>query len=338
MKKSNDTNFTVKEQFTIMIIFLLLSIIIVTIAYCSVGNKEPDSNNTQLPSEQSSLSSEISDNYDTSTQNVLTSEISEISETYENSDTSVDESGHDEVSQEERNLEEISEPTPKEIEESETRLENQNYAKTFYSKETDEISHHIEDFPSLCQWPTLPTGCETVSLTSVLNYFGFDVSMTDMADNYLPINNDMVNLGDFRYEFLGDPYEYSGFGCLAPCIETTAYNYFSANNITDYTVADITGTAPQELYNLIAQDIPVVVWVTTRWVDPYIDASWEGRNGEIIDWPFPEHCLVLTGYDKYDEMVIVSDVDSGYEYSVYMPTFESVYTQMGSNAVVILEK
>lgn len=317
MKEKNSTNFTTQEQFVIMSVFLLLSIIIVTISYCSIGNRQSNDNNNQ------SLSSETSDSYN-SAQNVLTSEFSETAS--ENSKPIQEE------------MEENSKPTQEEIEESNIRLENQNYAKIFYTNKTDEISHYIENFPSLCQWPELPTGCESVSLTSVLNYFGFDISMTDLVDNYLPINNNMINLGDFRYEFLGNPYEYSGFGCLAPCIEKTAYNYFSENNIDNYISADITGATSEELYNLIAQDIPVIVWVTTRWVDPYINASWEGRNGEIIEWPFPEHCLVLTGYDKYNNTVTVSDVDSGYEYSVYMPTFESVYTQMGSNAVVILQK
>lgn len=322
MKKHNDTVFTVQEQFKIMLIFLVLSIIIVTIAYCSVYAVQ--SNNASDTLLQSSVSETTSDNSYTQQSEIIPE--SSINE----------ETGKEESKQE--NSEESSELVSDNSEEKAELQENREYALSVYSKSTDEEVHHIENFPSLCQWPELPTGCESVSLTSVLNYFGFDISMTELVDNYLPINNDMVQLGDFHYEFLGNPYEYSGFGCLAPCIEKTAYNYFNDNNIQNYISADITGAAPQELYNLIAQDIPVVVWVTTGWVEPYIESSWQVSGGETVYWPFPEHCLVLTGYDKSENTVTVSNVDCGYEYTVSMPTFESVYEGMGSNAVVILEK
>ena len=37
----------------------------------------------------------------------------------------------------------------------------------------------------IAQNPELPTGCEITSLTMVLNYLGYNVSKTYMADNYL---------------------------------------------------------------------------------------------------------------------------------------------------------
>lgn len=46
-------------------------------------------------------------------------------------------------------------------------------------------SYRIEDFEWLGQYPELPTGCEITSLTSVLNYYGYDVDKEVMADDYL---------------------------------------------------------------------------------------------------------------------------------------------------------
>ncbi len=334
MKKKKAVTFTTGEQFKIMLMFLLIFIIFVTFAFCSslISQK----NNAVL-----SDNFETSQNPNISTSNEMLKEstakdnekrnekLNEIS-----SKTSV--SGSDNISAEENVLNNsISEELTKELTQYNMTNPNKSYVSILYEKNTNEQQHNIVQYPSICQWPELPTGCEVVSLATVLNYYGLDVSAGYLADNCLPTNENMVQLGDFRYEFIGNPYNSSGFGCLAPCIERTAYNYFSENNITEYVSVDITGVAPKKLYNLIAQDIPVIVWVTTGWVTPYIDASWEGIDGKIIDWLFPEHCLVLTGFNYLSSTVTVSDVDCGYEYNVDMKTFESVYTDMGSNAVVV---
>lgn len=43
-------------------------------------------------------------------------------------------------------------------------------------------------FRPIIQYPDLPTGCETTSLTMVLNYLGYPVDKLDLADHYLDKN------------------------------------------------------------------------------------------------------------------------------------------------------
>lgn len=194
-------------------------------------------------------------------------------------------------------------------------------------------------FNNLCQFPELPTGCEVTALTSVLNYYGFDVSKTTMADNFLPKHTGPYYTGDFRYEFIGDPYTYSGFGCYAPCIVTTADSYFKSIGKSDLWYAEnLSGCAPELLYAQILRGNPVVIWATSDWVMPTVNAVWTGRNNETIAWLYPEHCLTLIGFDQSNKTVTVSDDGTGTSYSISMSTFESVFKGMGSQAVILKKK
>ena len=49
--------------------------------------------------------------------------------------------------------------------------------------------------PSILQNPELPTGCEVTALAEVLQFWGFDVCKTELADEWLPRSeSDFVNL------------------------------------------------------------------------------------------------------------------------------------------------
>ncbi len=192
-------------------------------------------------------------------------------------------------------------------------------------------------FNILNQYPTLPTGCEVVSLTSVLNHYGMKVSMTDMADDYMPTyTGEYYNVSPSDY-YLGSPYTKDGFGCFPKCIVKTAHNYFEDKNIDDYIAVDISGCSPDELYNYLNNNIPVITWVTSGFANPEVDGTWK-VNGETIIWSNFEHCLVTTGYDKENSTVTVSDDAGGYTYTVSRSQFEKVFKGVGSMAVVILKK
>lgn len=64
---------------------------------------------------------------------------------------------------------------------------------------------------NILQNPELPTGCESVALTMVLNYYGQKLSKTEIADKYL--KKDPEN---FVTLFKGDPHDISGDGIYAP--------------------------------------------------------------------------------------------------------------------------
>lgn len=201
----------------------------------------------------------------------------------------------------------------------------------------DNYTSNTIKFTTLNQYPYLPTGCEVVSLTSVLRHYGFDIDAVTMADKYMPkVSYDYFSVSPHDY-FLGDPHTADGFGCFSGCLVKTAENYFKDENIDDYVALDITGCSFDELYSYLENDIPVVTWVTSGFVDPYNSGSWV-VNGETINWCNHEHCLVTTGYDKNTGRISVADNSGGYNYTVSKTQYEKVFKGMGSMAVVVLKK
>lgn len=202
----------------------------------------------------------------------------------------------------------------------------------------DYKSHEISGFKALNQFPSLTTGCEVVSLTSVLNHYGFDVSMNTMAYDYMPImehNYYTVNPNDYFY---GVPTSYDdGMGCYPGCIVKTAENYFDDIENDEYIAVDISGGDINDLFNYLKSDIPVITWVTSGFTYPDIDSQWYVAD-ELITWYEREHCLVTTGYNENSSTVTVADVAGGYSYTVSLSKYKEVYETMGSMAVVILEK
>lgn len=51
-------------------------------------------------------------------------------------------------------------------------------------------AEHVLDVDVIYQRPELPTGCEVTSLTALLQYLGFDVDKTTMAEDFLPCSYD----------------------------------------------------------------------------------------------------------------------------------------------------
>ena len=194
------------------------------------------------------------------------------------------------------------------------------------------------NFDVLNQFPSLPTGCEVVSLTSVLNHYGFDVDMMTMAEKYMPkMEHNYFSVSPHDY-FYGLPYSYEqGMGCYPGCIVKTAENYFEDKNIDDYVALDISGKGTDEIFNYIKSGVPVITWVTSGFTYPNIEGSWN-VSGETFIWYEREHCLVTSGYNQSNNTVIVSDDAGGYTYTVGMDKFKEVFETMGSMAVVVMKK
>ena len=60
--------------------------------------------------------------------------------------------------------------------------------------------------PCYNQFPELPTGCESVALTNLLNYYGFGLAKTTIASSYLPLTSG----GNFVTAFSGNPFTGTG--------------------------------------------------------------------------------------------------------------------------------
>ncbi len=178
------------------------------------------------------------------------------------------------------------------------------------------------------QYPELPAGCESVSLTMILNYLGYDLDKTDIVDNYL------VYSGNFVTGYHGNPYSYSsGGGIYAPGMTTTANAFFSANG-NKHIAENITGTKFYTLLDYVAKGYPILVWST-------IGMTYETKgyynydaDGNAYAWDYNEHCVVLAGYDYKAKTVTIYDPIDGIIYRD-MEAFKELYENMYEMAIII---
>ena len=200
----------------------------------------------------------------------------------------------------------------------------------------------IQNFPIIYQMPELPTGCEVTALTMAMNYYGCAADKVEMASRYLPVASANLYYGadgrqygtDLRQYFVGDPASDHGIICGTGAIITAADGFFSANGIPMQAV-DMTGAAPEELYALVSQDTPVLVWVTIGMEDRRETQGWYTETGDYVDWSTNDHGAVLIGYTE--TTVTIGDPISGQvEYD--RQQFESVFASRGNQCVILEEE
>lgn len=182
----------------------------------------------------------------------------------------------------------------------------------------------------ILQKPELPTGCEITSLTMVLHYYGFSINKIDLAENYL--KKGKIGQTDFKKAFIGNPRDQHSYGCYAPVIVDCANQYLKDKK-SSLEAIDQTGATIEELYQFINQDIPVIVWATINMTEPYPSVKWT-VDGNELQWISKEHCLVLTGYDRIENVVYLSDPLKG-NVSYNATIFAKRYEQMFSQAVIM---
>lgn len=192
----------------------------------------------------------------------------------------------------------------------------------------------------------LPTGCEVTSLSTLMNYLGFDeCGKNSLANRFMPKGS--IGSTDPNYAFIGSPESSSSYGAYANAIVRTANNYLSAYDVKNYSVKDITGTNMSGLYEQIDKGNPVLVWTTMYCTSSRTyGATWTLERGTYytepgtgtysFTWKRNEHCCVLVGYNKAKGTVILADVLEGDALTEYtIPEFESAYRWLGNQAVVI---
>ena len=157
---------------------------------------------------------------------------------------------------------------------------------------------------NVSQLPELPTGCEITSLTTVLNYLGYDVDKEYMAENYLDKLSDLD--GSFFDYFIGSPWDDSGWGCFAPAITTSANNYLTDCD-SPYRASNISNSSVKSLLREVAAGNPVIVWVSTSFSSRTVYSDITLNDSSIFAWPNNEHCVVLIGYNLDENTVTISD-------------------------------
>ena len=187
------------------------------------------------------------------------------------------------------------------------------------------------DVPCYLQYPELPTGCESVALTNLLNYYGFGLGKTIIADYYLPKGSN----GNFVTAFDGNPRRSSGglMGCVAPAITIAGNNFLRAAG-SGKQAKDVSFSSISSIKNRLTCGQPVEMW-NTEW------GSWPGSryvarwyNGHSYGLWGGNHAVVLKGYDDEQGIVYLSDSING-NVKRNAQVFFGTWQQMDSQAVVI---
>lgn len=164
----------------------------------------------------------------------------------------------------------------------------------------------------ICQYPKLPTGCETTALTMALNYHGFAVSKETIASSYLPKTE---RPGDFYNYFVGNPFSSTGLGIYAPGLTRAANNYLTTQN-TSLRAYNVTGIGMSKICQYVATGHPVCIWTTLHLnKNPKVTSTWT-INGKTYDWKSNEHCMTVIGFNKKKKTLIIANPAEGIrEYS-----------------------
>lgn len=199
-------------------------------------------------------------------------------------------------------------------------------------------SYIIEDVPHIYQCDLYPTGCESVSAVSLMNYYGIDITVDEFIDSYLPCSPLPV-LGDDGYmhaespwfSFIGDPRSSDGYGCYATVIRDA----ISLALPEEYYVATEYGTSLEyAAEEYIANGEPVMIWATIRMKESWQGISWIVPNGEYFTFICPEHALLFVGYDEdfyyFCDPMANDEIVSYFKYDC-----EQAYEALGSQMLKI---
>lgn len=167
---------------------------------------------------------------------------------------------------------------------------------------------HLIKVPYISQ-SGIPAGCEGVSATMVLNFYGHRLSATDFINSFLDKQNwGSGSAPDPDEAFIGNPFIASGtncgYGCYAPCIAKCMNKVFTQNKINSKAEV-IKGKSLETLCSeFVNQGTPVLIWATMNMKpsstskSPTWTLNYGPRKGQRFTWIAGEHCLVLVGFNR----------------------------------------
>lgn len=197
-------------------------------------------------------------------------------------------------------------------------------------------------------------GCEAVSSTMLLQYYGYKILEKDFTDNYLIKMNWYTDIDGKVYgpdpnaAYPGDPYiahgENCGYGSFAP---STAKSIDKILDPLKHKTKVTTGMDLCDLVvNYIDKDVPVLIWATMdmkatkpgdSWIINYIDGHSPYKKGDMFTWLAGEHCLVLVDYDDND--YYFNDPYKNHGLITYSKELVNQrFNELGKQSVVILKK
>lgn len=203
------------------------------------------------------------------------------------------------------------------------------------------MQNNLDGFEIIYQNPELPTGCEITSLAMVLNYCGFEADKCILANDYLPTlpssdihcgKDGLLHGNDINRYFIGDPADLNGTVCGSKAIADAAKQYLDDFDNGEFIVRDMTGENVRKLYNLVENEIPVIVWCTVNMSQRHEVEGWYNDSGKYVSWAHEDHCAVLIGCGE-DSVTIADPISGITEYD--KEQFESSFKSRGRQCVVI---
>lgn len=190
----------------------------------------------------------------------------------------------------------------------------------------------ITEVPSINQHPELPTGCEATALTIMLQYYGKNVSKTEVANNMtrvsLPYYQNGKKVGPHPSEgFIGNPYSKHSYGVFVEPMIRVAEKYFPGR------VENLTGLSLNEVLKIVAEGRPVMVWVTIGMKNVSYTQSWYNKDGKLFKWPNNEHAMIIIGYDS--NYIYLSDPYTGKEQKYKRDVVQNRFKSLGTQALTI---
>ena len=187
------------------------------------------------------------------------------------------------------------------------------------------------DVMEFCQYPDYPTGCESVSLYMLLNYYGVDVTVDDIYD-LLPMGaqpyddeNGVRHGANPEREFVGDPRSEYSYGVFNEPIAGVAEQFKPG-------VKTEKGAAVDDIKAILDTGNPVLAWyVSAPMRDIMYRWAWLDENGELVHWPGGEHAVVVCGYD--DTSLTYRDPNAGTTVIIDYDTFAKSFSELGGRIV-----
>ncbi|NEW08611.1 hypothetical protein GK047_21685 [Paenibacillus sp. SYP-B3998] len=196
------------------------------------------------------------------------------------------------------------------------------------------------DAPLVLQNPELPSGCELVSLTMLLQFYGIKKGKMDLLPEMKVDTTPLQRNKDGTIAYWGNPNsgyvgditgKKKGFGIYHAALFDLLAKYVPS-------AADLTGTTFNKLEEKVSEGIPVVVWTTIPFTVPNENqwVVWDSPLGPIKT-TFIEHAVLLVGYDE--EHVYVNDPLSGRkQYQIEKQRFIKTWDAMGRQALTYTKK
>ena len=187
------------------------------------------------------------------------------------------------------------------------------------------------DVMEFCQYPDYPTGCESVSLYMLLQFYGVDVTVEKIYD-LLPrgaqprMDENGVRRGaNPERAFVGDPRDRNAYGVFNEPIAKVA-EHFKAGARTKR------GASIAEIRSLLDSGNPVLAWyVSAPMREIMYWWSWLDEDGKRVRWPEGEHAVVICGYEG--DLLIYRDPNAGTTVMIEAEVFEQSFHELGGRIV-----